>query len=91
MKTETEADSNEPELPKAEADNPTPPGLIIAIAYSDSPSVLIGKELLSEGDTIRGVKVVKINRDTVEFEKDGHRWTQQAGETPNSYWSDPNS
>jgi hypothetical protein len=89
--TQTEAGSNEPELTKGQVYNQAPPGLIIAIAYSDSPSVLIGKELLSEGDTIRGVKVVKINRDTVEFEKDGARWTQQAGETPASYWSDPNS
>ena len=67
------------------------PGLILAIAYSDKPAVLIGKDLLSEGDSIQGIKVIKINRETVEFEKNGHRWTQQAGETPASYWSDPNS
>ncbi len=89
--TETPADSNKPELTKAEADNQTPPGLISAIAYSDRPCVLIGDQLLFEGDTIRGVKVIKISEGAVEFEKNGTRWTQQAGETPPSYWADPNS
>ncbi len=88
--TQPQADRETPELTKGEADNQAPPGLITAIAYSDRPSILIGDELLSEGDTIRGVKVVKINRAAVEFEKNGNRWTQEAGETPNSYWADPN-
>ncbi len=91
MKTETEADTNKPELTKGEADIQTPPGLIKAIAYRGRPSVLIGDSILYEGDTIQGVKVLKINRATVEFEKDGHRWTQEVGETPASYWADPNS
>ncbi len=80
-----EADSNKPELTQGGADSEAPAGLIMAIAYSDRPSVLIGKELLYEGDTIRGVKVVKINEGTVEFEKNGERWTQEAGETLKSY------
>jgi hypothetical protein len=88
---EIETDSNEPELTEGQIDIPAPPGLILAIAYSDKPAVLIGKELLSEGDTIQGVKVIKIDRDIVEFEKNGRRWTQQAGETPPAYWADPNS
>jgi hypothetical protein len=88
---QTEANSPEPELTKAEPASPATPGLILAIAYSDKPAVLIGDALLSEGDTIRGVKVIKINRETVEFEKNGSRWTQQAGETPPVYWADPNS
>ncbi len=90
MKTETEADSNKPELTKGEADIQTPPGLIKAIAYRGRPSVLIGDNILYEGDTIQGVKVLKINRATVEFEKNGHRWTQEVGEFPSSYWSEPN-
>jgi hypothetical protein len=48
------------------------------ILYSeDKPSALIGDTIAREGDVINGVKVVKINRDTVEFEKDGERWTQR--------------
>ncbi len=85
------ADSNKPELTKTEPDYQTPAGLILAIAYSNRPAVLIEDQLLSEGDTIRGVKVIKISEGIVEFEKDGQRWTQQAGETPPAHWSDPNS
>lgn len=49
------------------------------ILYSeDNPSALIGETVVAEGDIIDGVKVVKIHRDTVEFEKDGERWTQRA-------------
>jgi len=34
-------------------------------------SVAIGKEILYEGDEIMGVKIKKIKKDSVEFEKDG--------------------
>ena len=34
-------------------------------------SVAIGKEILYEGDEIMGIKIKKINKDSVEFEKDG--------------------
>jgi type II secretory pathway component PulC len=48
------------------------------ILYSeDNPSALIGETIVAEGDIINGVKVVKINKDTVEFEKDGEKWTQR--------------
>jgi hypothetical protein len=48
------------------------------ILYSeDNPSALIGETIVREGDIIDGVKVVKINKDTVEFEKDGEKWTQR--------------
>jgi hypothetical protein len=48
------------------------------ILYSkDNPSALIGSTIAREGDVIDGVKVVKINKDTVEFEKDGEKWTQR--------------
>jgi hypothetical protein len=48
------------------------------ILYSeDNPSALIGETIVAEGDIIDGVKVVKINKDTVEFEKDGEKWTQR--------------
>ncbi len=48
------------------------------ILYSeDTPSALIGETIVREGDIIDGVKVVKINKNTVEFEKDGEKWTQR--------------
>ncbi|MHC5059508.1 MAG: hypothetical protein ACYTFK_00260 [Planctomycetota bacterium] len=34
-------------------------------------SIVVGNEILSEGDTILGVTIKKINKDSVEFEKDG--------------------
>jgi hypothetical protein len=49
-----------------------------AILYSeDKPSALIGNTIAIEGDIIDDIKVVKINKDTVELEKDGQRWTQR--------------
>lgn len=48
------------------------------ILYSeDNASALIGDKIAREGDIIDGVKVVKINKDSVEFEKNGARWTQR--------------
>jgi hypothetical protein len=48
------------------------------ILYSeDNPSVIIGSKIVKEGDIIDGVKVVKISKNTVEFEKDGEKWTQR--------------
>lgn len=47
------------------------------IVYStEKPSAIIGDLVMVEGQTISGVKVISITRETVEFEKDGKRWTQ---------------
>jgi hypothetical protein len=61
---------------------PTPqPGQVSGILWSeDNPSAMIG--------TISGVKVVKIRKGAVEFEKDGKKWTQVVEETPASYWKE---
>lgn len=51
---------------------------IKGILYSDeNPSAIIGTEILHEGGTVSGATVVKINKDSVEFERDGKRWTQK--------------
>jgi hypothetical protein len=51
--------------------------MIKDIVYSkDKPSAVIGSQIVYVGDTIHGVTVVKIDRDSVEFEKDGERWEQ---------------
>jgi hypothetical protein len=48
------------------------------ILYSeDNPSAIIDGKIVKEGDIINGIKVVKIHKDTVEFEKDGEKWTQR--------------
>ncbi len=54
-------------------------GVIIVrdIVYShDKPSAVIGSKIVYAGDKINDVTIVKINRDSIEFEKDGDRWKQ---------------
>ena len=55
------------------------------------PCALINIELVHEGDVRNGVKVVRINKDEVEFEKDGRRWTQKVLADPNPAWKTPKS
>jgi hypothetical protein len=51
---------------------------IKGIIYSeDNPSAIIGTEIVYEGDTVSGAKVVKINKNSVEFEMNGKTWTQK--------------
>jgi hypothetical protein len=40
-------------------------------------SALIGDSLVSEGATVQGYRVKKIQADSVEFEKDGQTWVQK--------------
>jgi len=48
------------------------------IVYSeDSPSAVVGTQIVRQGDKISGVTVVKINTDSVEFEMNGKSWTQK--------------
>ena len=50
---------------------------IRGIVYSeDKPSVVIGNTIAHVGTTINGVTVVRINRNSVELEKDGETWVQ---------------
>ena len=48
------------------------------IVYSeDSPSAVVGTQIVRQGDKISCVTVVKINTDSVEFEMNGKSWTQK--------------
>jgi hypothetical protein len=47
------------------------------IMWSDNPSILIGTVILHEGEEINGVKILKINKDSIEFEKDGKKYEQK--------------
>jgi len=48
------------------------------IVYSvDNPSAIIGTEVVKEGDKISGVTVLKIRKDSIEFELNDKRWTQK--------------
>jgi hypothetical protein len=63
----------------------TPDVLVVkGITYSeDRKFVVIGTETFREGDTVRGATIIKINPNSVEFERDGKRWIQevQGGES----------
>jgi uncharacterized membrane-anchored protein YhcB (DUF1043 family) len=71
---------------------PAPPkarsGLITAILYTNSgSSVVIDGKILYEGDTIHGVKVVKIHEDSVELARNTNRWTQRIHQIPPKAWN----
>jgi len=52
--------------------------IVKSILYSeDNPSAVIGNSIVHEGDKIRDVSVIKISKDSVEFEMNGKRWTQK--------------
>ncbi len=49
-------------------------GIVFA---KDNPSAIINGQIIRQGGSLYGVKIVNITKETVEFEKDGKRWTQQ--------------
>jgi len=64
-------------------------GLVQGIVYSkDLSSILMGDNncVFHEGNTIYGITIAKIHKDRVEFAKNGKRWIQKVGETPNPEW-----
>ncbi|KPK39856.1 MAG: hypothetical protein AMJ65_11085 [Phycisphaerae bacterium SG8_4] len=62
-------------------------GFVSGIAYSQGHALaFINDKMISEGDVIDGITVLKIHEDAVEFEKNGKRWTQKVGEQPVSRW-----
>lgn len=63
-------------------------GLITGIMCTEEhSSAVIDGEIVREGDTIHGVKVVKIYKDRVEFEKGSKRWAQHPQEQPTDVWA----
>jgi hypothetical protein len=51
---------------------------LVGLVYNENQKyAIIGTEILQEGEEINGVKVLKINKDSVEFERDGQKWTQE--------------
>ena len=55
--------------------------LVKGILYSeDNPAAIIGILIVHEGDSVYGATVVKIERDSVIFEKNGKKWQQPVTE-----------
>ena len=62
-------------------------GLVRGTVYSaEDGSALIDETIVRTGGTVDGVKIVRIHAGGVDFEKDGHKWTQKVGETPGPQW-----
>jgi len=62
-------------------------GVVVGIiCNAENPTALINNEIVHEGDTINGVRVIKISRDKIQFEKNGSVWTQKVLEKPNPAW-----
>lgn len=52
--------------------------VVRGIVYSEeSPFAIVGIEMMREGEVVQGATILKINPDSVVFEKDGKIWTQK--------------
>jgi hypothetical protein len=61
-----------------EANTTTGTLIIRDIIYSDDkPSALVDSKIVYVGDVINGATIVKIDRDSIEFERNGDRWEQK--------------
>ena len=61
------------------------------LCVTDDSSALIDEHIVKEGETIYGVKVVKIDRDAVEFSKYRKTWRQRVREKPDPAWNEDES
>jgi hypothetical protein len=67
-------------------------GMVNAISYGPNQAfVMIGgidEELIPQGSRVNSIKIVKIHRDRVEFEKSGKSWVQVIGAPANPAWAE---
>lgn len=64
---------------------------LTGISYAEDdpdPIAIVNGKIAHEGDIIDGLKVLKIYKDKVEFEKDGRRWSQSMPATEESVGPD---
>jgi len=67
-----------------------PLGTLCGIVYgAKKRSALINRKIVHEGDIVLGVKIVKIDKRKVYFEKAGIKWQQKVGQAPQEYWQVP--
>ncbi len=58
-------------------DEPTGELVVKGIVFSKTrPTAIVNEKIVAQGETIDGTTVVTISKESVEFEKDGKRWTQ---------------
>ena len=79
LPNEDETQNTEQHETATQADSDTI--IVRDIVFStDKPSAVIGSKIVYVGDVINNATIVKINRNSVEFEKDGERWEQNVRE-----------
>lgn len=62
-------------------------GVVSGLIYDEeNPCATVDGKIVREGDIIHGVKVVKIQRDGIEFERNGNKWVQKVQETREAFW-----
>ena len=49
---------------------------VSAIVFSDNPCAIVNGQIVKVGEVIDGAEVVKIEKEQVEFSRDGESWTQ---------------
>lgn len=65
----------------------TTKGVIAGIIYSrNDPIAIIDDTVVHETEAINQVKIVKIHKDRIEFEKNGKTWIQQVQESQQANW-----
>ena len=66
-------------------------GTVTGIVFCENKgAALLFGDIVRENDMIRGVKVLKVMPDYVEFEKQGKKWKQAVGDaSPASVWEQP--
>jgi hypothetical protein len=63
-------------------------GVVRGISYSEEGNsvAIIGENIVREGDNIDEIKIIRIYKDHVEFEKNSMRWTQSLNDPPGPQW-----
>lgn len=62
-------------------------GVITGIIYSDDdPVAIIDGTIVRDNGEIHGVKIVKIHKDSVEFDRNNKTWTQHVQEIQQANW-----
>lgn len=85
--TSTPSEEFKPRLPSVTYAEGTVTGILF---YMDKGAALVLGDVIREGDVVRGVTVVRIMPNYVEFEKQGNKWKQIVGQTPPAdVWKNP--
>lgn len=79
LRDATATASSQTELTKDVSENSASSELVVkGIVFSQNkPSAIVNNEILTEGQSINGVTIVRITKETVEFKANNKNWTQQ--------------